>query len=80
MNGSQRGTTVGVGRWLVRIWFSSVGLATLLVMGAIVQDMFWGEGIEHVGLLFVLAFGAILVVGLAVVLLPLLVVAVVLQR
>jgi len=69
-----------VSKWLVRSWFGAVGVVALFMAAVIVEDIVNGEGVAHVGLPVFLEVAALIVVGVAVALLPLLVIAVVLDR
>ena len=66
--------------WLVRVWFGGVALTALVLAGLLVYDWFRGEGISHLGLAYLLELSAVAFIGVALALLPLLVLAVVINR
>ena len=68
------------GRWLVRTWALLVSGAALFVAGTLGYDRMFGEGISHLGWRFMASMGALLVLAVAVLALPLLVAAVVVGR
>ena len=72
--------TTRVGRWLVRTWFGAVGLTTLILTGLFIEDYFRGEFVSHLGLGFFLELASLTLVAIGVALLPLLIVAVVVER
>ena len=75
-----RGRASRASTWLVRSWFGAVGAVIFFLAGLIVYDIANGEGVAHLGLPVFLEVAALIVVGVAVALLPLLVIAVILDR
>jgi hypothetical protein len=71
---------VGIGRRLVRVWLGAIGLTALVLAALVGYDLLRGEAISHLGLRFVLLLSAVALVGVAVSLLPLLIVALVIGR
>jgi hypothetical protein len=69
-----------VSRGLARIWFGTVGVTGIVLFGMLVDDWFRGEAMGHFGWAFMIQASAALLLAVGVALLPLLVVAAVLDR
>lgn len=65
---------------LVRIWFGMVSCTAFFLAALLVVDLWRGEVIEHIGWQFPLSLAALLCAGVAILSLPLLIVAVILDR
>ena len=63
--------------WLVRTWFGLEIFAVIALAIIIAIDWIAGEGVAHLGWRFTLSYAAMILLVLAIVTLPLLVVAVV---
>src|SRR5262249_16111735 len=75
-NGRRKRTSI----WHVPTSFAAVGLTAIILGALLVHDSVRGEGISHFGIRFMLELCAVPLLAVAVAFLPLLIVAVVIDR